>query len=143
MAHDPFTLVVALDQSGQAQGLLYMDDGETMAYELGGDAASLRHFSFHDGSFECMDGRLEIGKGGDLTGEMENQIERIVFLGLGRAPEECWISEAGAEPRLVDCYWNEELQVLTVRKPIVKATSNFSLRLFDRTARNAPQSDEL
>jgi len=35
MKKDPFTLHVALDKSGNAQGELYLDDGETYAHQKG------------------------------------------------------------------------------------------------------------
>ena len=35
MKHDPFTLRVALDKSGAASGTLYLDDGESYAFEQG------------------------------------------------------------------------------------------------------------
>ncbi len=35
MAKDPFTLIVALDQSGTARGDLYLDDGHSFAFLRG------------------------------------------------------------------------------------------------------------
>jgi hypothetical protein len=35
MAGDPFTLVVALDEYGQASGDLYLDDGSSFAFAQG------------------------------------------------------------------------------------------------------------
>jgi alpha 1,3-glucosidase len=35
MAHDPFTLVVALDAAGKAEGDLYLDDGHSFAFTQG------------------------------------------------------------------------------------------------------------
>ncbi len=36
MAHDPITLVVALDKRGEAAGELYVDDGRSFAFQVGG-----------------------------------------------------------------------------------------------------------
>ncbi|KAF7723698.1 hypothetical protein EC973_001739 [Apophysomyces ossiformis] len=47
MKFDPFTLVVALDHNGDAQGTLYLDDGETYDYESGAYAHTL--FTFKNG----------------------------------------------------------------------------------------------
>ncbi|KAF2743555.1 glycoside hydrolase family 31 protein [Sporormia fimetaria CBS 119925] len=44
MKYDPFTLVVVLDKDGNAQGTLYLDDGETFEYQNG--AYIYRRFSF-------------------------------------------------------------------------------------------------
>lgn len=35
MARDPFTLIVALDQDGNAHGDLYVDDGRSLAFKKG------------------------------------------------------------------------------------------------------------
>jgi hypothetical protein len=35
MVHDPFTLVVALDAAGKAEGDLYLDDGHSFAFTQG------------------------------------------------------------------------------------------------------------
>lgn len=35
MVRDPFTLVVALDESGKAEGDLYLDDGHSFAFTKG------------------------------------------------------------------------------------------------------------
>jgi len=35
MAHDPFTLIVALDKDGKAEGDLYLDDGKSFAFKRG------------------------------------------------------------------------------------------------------------
>ena len=35
MVKDPFTLVVALDESGNAEGDLYLDDGHSFAFTKG------------------------------------------------------------------------------------------------------------
>lgn len=35
MVNDPFTLVVALDESGGAEGDLYLDDGHSFAFTQG------------------------------------------------------------------------------------------------------------
>jgi alpha 1,3-glucosidase len=47
MKHDPYTLVVVLDKNGQAEGTLYVDDGETFDYQRGGYLHRRFHF---DGS---------------------------------------------------------------------------------------------
>ena len=35
MSHDPYTLVIALDQSGNANGEIYIDDGKSFNYKTG------------------------------------------------------------------------------------------------------------
>ena len=40
MAHDPYTLIVALDNNGRAVGKLFLDDGITYNYMCGGPLPS-------------------------------------------------------------------------------------------------------
>ncbi|KAL4788496.1 glycosyl hydrolases family 31-domain-containing protein [Aspergillus varians] len=53
MKYDPYTLVVVLDKNGQAEGTLYVDDGETFDYERGGYVH--RRFRFQDSSLVSED----------------------------------------------------------------------------------------
>ncbi len=46
MKDDPYTLLVVLDKNGKAEGMLYADDGETLAHEQG--YYVLRKFTFAD-----------------------------------------------------------------------------------------------
>lgn len=53
MRWDPFTLVVVLDKTGEADGTLYVDDGETYDYEHG--AYIHRRFNFKDSTLSSED----------------------------------------------------------------------------------------
>ncbi|OJJ08010.1 hypothetical protein ASPVEDRAFT_381176 [Aspergillus versicolor CBS 583.65] len=53
MKYDPYTLVVVLDKNGQADGTLYVDDGETFDYQRGGYVH--RRFRFQDSSLMSED----------------------------------------------------------------------------------------
>jgi alpha 1,3-glucosidase len=53
MKYDPYTLVVVLDKNGQADGTLYVDDGETFDYQRGGYIH--RRFRFQDSSLTSED----------------------------------------------------------------------------------------
>ncbi|KAK9816687.1 hypothetical protein WJX72_003707 [[Myrmecia] bisecta] len=48
MANDPFTLVIALDDTGSAEGQLYVDDGHSFAFERG--VFAHRQLTFKDGT---------------------------------------------------------------------------------------------
>ncbi|EJD46904.1 alpha-glucosidase [Auricularia subglabra TFB-10046 SS5] len=53
MKRDPFTLTVALDRDGKAQGELYLDDGESYAFQQG--ALVWRAFEFANGKLSSRD----------------------------------------------------------------------------------------
>ncbi|PGG96710.1 hypothetical protein AJ79_09480 [Helicocarpus griseus UAMH5409] len=80
MKWDPFTLVVALDRNGQADGTLYVDDGETYDYQNG--AYIHRRFSFSSSSLSSED----IGAKGTKTGQYLKtmagvRVEKIIIVG--------------------------------------------------------------
>lgn len=62
MAGDPYTLVVALDEVGAAEGTLYLDDEESHDYrdKEGGGGRATRRFSFEGG---VLSGRAAEGSG--------------------------------------------------------------------------------
>lgn len=81
MASDPYTLVVALDGQGKAEGELYLDDGLSMAFRDKG--------AFRVMGYEFAGGRLKSYRveGGEAFGTGA-VVERVVVLGLpkGAAP---------------------------------------------------------
>ncbi|GMF72942.1 unnamed protein product [Aspergillus oryzae var. brunneus] len=79
MKWDPYTLVVVLDKNGEADGTLYVDDGETFDYERG--AYIHRRFHFHDSTLSSED----IGTKGPKTAEYLKamasvRVERVVVI---------------------------------------------------------------
>ncbi|DBA94742.1 TPA: hypothetical protein ACH3X1_002291 [Trebouxia sp. C0004] len=81
-AKDPFTLWVALNSSGSAEGDLYIDDGHSFAYQRG--SYLHRQFIFSKGvltnkAAETSAAVMSI-KAGKLS--MSNTIERIVVVGV-------------------------------------------------------------
>lgn len=62
MVADPYTLVVALDEDGMAEGKLYLDDGESYDYrKTDGAGKTTQRFSFSGG---VLSGRGIEGSGG-------------------------------------------------------------------------------
>lgn len=77
MARDPFTLVVALDNDGNASGRLHLDDGESYAYR-DGHQINLKMTADPNG-VSCD---LESGSRSEYLTEMQGvKIEKIVLLG--------------------------------------------------------------
>lgn len=71
MVYDPYTLVVALNSQAEAQGRLYIDDGETFNYEQG--AFVYLDLSVKDGvlSSTVIDGSMDA----------VNKLERVIIIG--------------------------------------------------------------
>ncbi|KAL5355356.1 glycosyl hydrolases family 31-domain-containing protein [Aspergillus floccosus] len=79
MKWDPYTLVIVLDKKGQAEGTVYVDDGETFDYERG--AYIHRRFNFRDSVLSSED----IGTHGPKTTAYlktmaDVRVERVVVI---------------------------------------------------------------
>jgi len=87
MKMDPYTLVVVLGSDGNAEGELYVDDGESFEYEQG--AYIHRKFIFENGVLRSEDISTEKGKLTDkYLKKMEKvRVERIVVVGAPAAWE--------------------------------------------------------
>ncbi|PLN80111.1 glycosyl hydrolases family 31-domain-containing protein [Aspergillus taichungensis] len=79
MKWDPYTLIVVVDSNGEAEGTLYVDDGETYDYQRGGYIH--RRFHFHDATLSSED----IGTKGPKTAEYLKamsavRVEKVVII---------------------------------------------------------------
>merc|ERR1712137_231120 len=77
MSKDPYTLIVTLDQQGQAQGRLYLDDGQSLEYK---DGRSLMV------EFSIKNNILSSKFVGEERYETNEMIEKIVVAGVTSAP---------------------------------------------------------
>ena len=128
MQGDPYTLVVALDKAGKASGEVYLDDGKTFAYERGVFAHRVLSF---DGN--TLTNAPLPGASSRKEYRPENEIERIIVLGLPSKQTSWTVSVDGSSsqleaaagplslrPGLPDC-------ALVVRKPGLNAAADWSL----------------
>ena len=79
MRWDPYTLIITLDKNGEAEGTLYVDDGETFDYERG--AYIHRRFNYRESALSSED----IGTKGAKTAEYLKAmsgvtVERVVVV---------------------------------------------------------------
>ena len=130
MREDPYTLVVALDAGKRAQGSLYLDDGGSLDFRRGG--FRLRQFDYApEGSAHVL--RSTAAAGGKSHAPA-NTVERILVAGLNRrvpTSVECVDGEEGgaAAPRAVAFSYDEQSDVLTIRKPDLKVAYSWSVRI--------------
>ncbi|KAM5464685.1 glucosidase II [Microsporum audouinii] len=81
MKYDPYTLIVVLDSKGQAEGELYVDDGETFDYKQG--AYIHRQFVFSGTTLSSNDQTTIGAKTNQYLKTMaEVQVEKIVLVGI-------------------------------------------------------------
>ncbi|KAH0801954.1 glycosyl hydrolase [Histomonas meleagridis] len=84
MLNDPFTLIVALDDQGNAKGELYLDDGMTFQF-LKNDFIH-RIFTYENGVLKnTKHNETEIEKG-EFVNKYRAKIERIKVVGFERKP---------------------------------------------------------
>ncbi|KAI8140167.1 glycosyl hydrolases family 31-domain-containing protein [Fennellomyces sp. T-0311] len=94
MKLDPFTLVIALDSKGHAEGTLYNDDGETYDYETG--AYIHTRFTYDNGALTCesihRDASSDAAK--RYAASMPSlRIERIHILGATKQPSQVKLAD--------------------------------------------------
>jgi alpha 1,3-glucosidase len=80
---DPFVLVVALDEQGQARGDLYIDDG--MSFKFAKGQFLHRRFSYTNGVLACRAFGPSQERG-DFYVDYDCTIEKIQIAGLAKAP---------------------------------------------------------
>jgi alpha 1,3-glucosidase len=89
MAHDPVTLILALDRSGAAGGDLYLDDGRSFAFQRGQYAYRSYRLT-PEGALTSAAGALPASSGlppSDPGYDPQVLIDRIVVLGLPGGPQ--------------------------------------------------------
>lgn len=116
MKFDPYTLVIVLDKNGEADGTLYIDDGETFDYELGGYIH--RRFQFRDSTLSSEN----IGVKGSKTAAYAKtvadvRVERVVVID----PPQAW----------------QEKSSVTVIEEGAKAASTASMEYFSQSGDKA------
>lgn len=118
MTSDPYTLVVALDEHGEAKGDLFTDDGSSYAYQQG----AYTHRRFHLKARKLTSHAELVTPGGvpSVPGSVGSEvlIERIVFLGLpsqkrGAAAPKVRVTVGGGPGVVVDL----EVGPLSQRSP--------------------------
>ncbi|OQR83264.1 neutral alpha-glucosidase [Achlya hypogyna] len=118
MRKDPYTLVVALDDSKRATGELYMDDEFTFAHETSGIFSKVR-LSFADGRLSST--VVASAFASDVL------VERIVIVGLQKAGATVAKELATGGQANVESFYDAATDTLTIRKPGVRAAGTWTL----------------
>ncbi|MQL90677.1 hypothetical protein Taro_023279 [Colocasia esculenta] len=128
MVEDPFTLVIALNSSVEAEGELYVDDGKSFDYELG--AYIHRRFTF---SNQILSSSSIAPLSSSKKFSSDCVIERIIILGLPAGAKRAAILpanvETDVEPGPLNLRSRSRSVALVVRKPNVRIMDDWSLRI--------------
>jgi alpha 1,3-glucosidase len=119
MKDDPYTLVVALNGNGAADGELYVDDGKSYDYQTK-NAYLRRNFRFQGTELTST----SIGEG---TLQLSTPIERVVVLGV-KKPQKVTLKQKGkADKNLEFEYLSEPGNKVVIRKPDVAISEDWSI----------------
>ncbi|XP_031551690.1 neutral alpha-glucosidase AB-like [Actinia tenebrosa] len=118
---DPYTLTLALDMKGEAEGDLYIDDGHTFAYKNG--AFAYMKFSFKQGKLVANNVKP------NTSFKTKAWIERIVILGISNSPKSIVLRSDGKETQLPFSH-DSTTFVLNIKKPAVIADSEWAIAMY-------------
>eukprot|EP01116_Phalansterium_solitarium_P023891 TRINITY_DN8582_c0_g1_i1.p1 TRINITY_DN8582_c0_g1~~TRINITY_DN8582_c0_g1_i1.p1 ORF type:complete len:926 (-),score=425.77 TRINITY_DN8582_c0_g1_i1:222-2999(-) len=117
MQNDPYTLQIALDSRGEARGELYIDDERTFDHTRG---VFLRR------AFQFADRRLTSSAIGSNTFPAVNRVERVVVFNVQQQPSKVTL-ESNGETRALQFVYEPSVRKLTIRKPDVAITDDWSI----------------
>lgn len=120
MLHDPYTLVVAPDAAGAAEGELYMDEGDGYGYR-DADSYQLRRFRFAAGTLASS--ATHAGQGWHPA----NTLERVEVLGAAE-PSRVTMTHKGVTSEL-SFRMAEATNRLVIRKPNVPMADDWQITL--------------
>jgi len=123
MREDPYTLTIALDREGSAEGDLYMDDERTLDHTRG----VFRRVAF---TMSSRAGKGWTFRGATVEGGAyapENTIERVEILGVDAKPSAVGVVTDGG--RALDFEYDASRKVLVVRKPVLLVAEPFEVRI--------------
>ncbi|XP_075044679.1 neutral alpha-glucosidase AB isoform X2 [Mixophyes fleayi] len=120
MQDDPFTLYVALDVQGEAEGELFLDDGHSFNYQQ--NMFLYRKFSFSHGRLTSS----SLDSHG--TFETHSWLERVVIIGAAK-PNSITLRQPGGSEMQLDFDYDAQMSVITVRKPGVNIAADFTMSL--------------
>ncbi|XP_027151345.1 probable glucan 1,3-alpha-glucosidase [Coffea eugenioides] len=129
MGTDPYTLVIALNSSKEAEGELYIDDGKSFEFENG--AYIHRRFKFSNGKLTSSNAAPS-GAGGSRF-STDCTVERIILLGLSPAPKSALIEPAnqkvGVQRGPLTIRHGNSPSFLTIRKPNVRIEDDWTIKI--------------
>ncbi|XP_044733910.1 neutral alpha-glucosidase AB [Chrysoperla carnea] len=122
---DPYTLIVALDSKGEANGTLYIDDNESFEYQKG----KYLYLSFTFKNNVLTARRIDQ----DATYPANSWIERVIVIGYSKsAPAAASLKIDGKKDIIklpVTLDETRQHKTLVVKKPAVKMTQTWSITL--------------
>eukprot|EP01128_Nolandella_sp_AFSM9_P009507 TRINITY_DN6107_c0_g1_i1.p1 TRINITY_DN6107_c0_g1~~TRINITY_DN6107_c0_g1_i1.p1 ORF type:complete len:978 (-),score=289.68 TRINITY_DN6107_c0_g1_i1:173-2851(-) len=129
MEFDPYTLIVAADKDLQAEGTLYIDDGETFEFETE-KSYLYRKFSLKKSSAEGAPLSLTFSSSSisESVYEAGNVVEKVIILGV-EGIKNCSLTAADGSSTDLNCFYEENTEALVIRNPRFPIESDFLVSL--------------
>ncbi|KAK9162356.1 hypothetical protein Syun_003258 [Stephania yunnanensis] len=128
MVNDPYTLVIALDGSLEAEGELYVDDGKS--FEFGQGAYIHRRFSLKKGQLTSTN---IAAPGSGKTFSSNCIIDRIILLGLSSGNKSALVEPGNIkltiEPGPLNLHARSSSKALTIRRPNVRIADDWTIKI--------------
>jgi len=118
MLNDPYTLIIALDEEGEAEGEFYADDGHTLDYKNGKYIKS--KISMAGGNINKWDDHSNF--------HSKSWIEKIIILGLKKKPTYCSVMLSN-DLKHLDFTYDEAKYLLVIKKPVPFINQNFAITM--------------
>ncbi|XP_057492733.1 probable glucan 1,3-alpha-glucosidase [Actinidia eriantha] len=129
MENDPYTLVIALNSTQEAEGELYIDDGKSFEFAKG--AYLHRRFVFSNGKLTSSNAAPSASGKSQFSSDCV--VERIILLGYSPGPKSTHIEPANqkAEIELGPLYLRNGRSptVFTIRKPNVRIADDWMIQV--------------
>ncbi|KAG7356626.1 alpha-glucosidase [Nitzschia inconspicua] len=125
MTRDPYTLFVALDESGHACGTLYMDDETTFSHVKKSEFATAEFSVDLTSPTGYIRNVVNVGSGWkNMAEETHRMIERIIVMGVTKHPSS--VDEVGES---LGFSHDSNTQILVIRKPQLSAMVDWEIKI--------------
>ena len=122
MFYDPFTLVIAADEKGNAEGKLYEDDGKSERFETGNYVYRQLKLAKEGSTYKLTNAPYNEKEGNEFAKTYDVEIERIRVAGIPSKPSKI-TGPAG------ELDFEYENGVLVIRKPSVQIRDSFEITI--------------
>jgi alpha 1,3-glucosidase len=117
--NDPLSLELFLDNSGSAEGTVYLDDGQTFDYKTGKHIYGKLVFSRKTLNYEIISGKWD---------ESKAWLERVTIFGYPSKPQKIVLTSGEKSTQLAYKYDNDR-KILVIRKPGLPFTNSWQIKV--------------
>ncbi|KAG1665345.1 Neutral alpha-glucosidase AB [Nymphon striatum] len=117
--NDPYTLIVALDKDGKAEGHLYIDDGDSFEYQNG--AFAYMKLTFENNKLKCS----QLSKSKQY--KTKSWLERVIIIGVKSNPSTIYLNSPTAKAEPLESSYQPDVEEVVIRKPGVNMAEEWTI----------------